>query len=284
MADVPEILRDKVTYTERHTPHNPAEAPDLVQRDPAWLWQWEKARNLYGTWEGGPPSWPEQRRTTYARWLAVTGHIEHDLIVSTCAFAASSFDLPVLWRMALMQQAHDDMNHAESYIRRACILGDTNYWEGVPTVNYRDNIRHVQAIARRDLGGFFAAVALHTEAYPAQVSPVEAIMLDPVMGRWLQNEIAEEAAHLSFLLPAFRAYLNPDDAELADARKRQLVRDNEVLRELILEKTRINTERFLVGRLDVPPSILDGFTRIDARTSYIFAQIGLEPSYLSGSR
>lgn len=278
-AQVPALLRSRVGYTSDHSPSEPADLPAFVAEDPAWTATWNRARELRGTWEGGPESWSPKRRIAYAQWLAATGHYEMQLIVNSCAHAASNYDLRPLDRMAILQQAYDDMNHAESFIFRGSAIAGESYWDGVPRPTSQRLTELVVGMARRDLGGFFAAIALHTEAYPAHYTPVEAFMADPVSGSWLNNEIAEEASHLDFLLPMVRRYLNDCDAETAEARQRQLVRDDETLMDGMVLAKRDGAARVLVDELGMPERVMERYDTLNERRRYVYGKIGLEEAY-----
>jgi hypothetical protein len=174
------------------------------------------------------------------------------------------------------------MQHAASYITRGCKLSGENYWNGINEVPYRQHIAATyHPILRRDcdLGGFFAAIGLHTEAYPAETNILEPFALDPVLVRWMPNEIQEEAGHLTFLYPAMRDYLHSGTPEEQDRRKRQMVADNETLLETALSANRRNAETFIVGKLGMDPAVMAAFAHIPERTRFIFRTIGIEESY-----
>ena len=46
------------------------------------------------------------------------------------------------------------------------------------------------------LGGFFAAIGLHTEAYPAETNILESFALDPILVCWMPNEIQGENIYI----------------------------------------------------------------------------------------
>jgi hypothetical protein len=187
--------------------------------------------------------------------------------------------MPASWRMCLLKQAYEDMHHSASYITRGCRIAGENYWTGVENHTYRKNIEATYPILRRDLGGFFAVVGLHTEAYPAETNILEALMMDPVLARWVPNEVTEEAGHLTFLYPAMRDYFHSGPPEEQERRQRQLVADNEILLETMLAGMRRNAERFLIDKLGLDSSIMEAFAHIPERTRFIYQTIGIEESY-----
>lgn len=161
-------------------------------------------------------------------------------------------------------------------------MSGESYWNGMDEIPNRKNIEARYPILRRDPGGFFAVIGLHTEAYPPETNIPDALMLDPVLAHWIPNEVAEEAGHLSFLFPSMKEYLQTGTLDEQDCRKRLLVHDNEDLLIVMLESNRKNAEGLSVGKLDLDPSVMEAFEHIPERTQYIFHTIGLEESYWPG--
>lgn len=152
--------------------------------------------------------------------------------------------------MCLLKQGNNDMNHAAGFITRACRMADEDYGQGVLAA-YQKTVAVYQPIVERDLGGFFAAVGLHTEGYPAwtNLSGGTAIA-DPVIGVRSLKEIEEEAWRLDFLLPAIEKWLHVGTPDEIDRGKRQLVQDDETVLEGVLKPAHRNAEDFAVDLLD----------------------------------
>ena len=51
------------------------------------------------------------------------GHLEFDLIVRGCAYAAHRYAMPLPWKMCVLKQAQDDMAHAAGFIASASRAG-----------------------------------------------------------------------------------------------------------------------------------------------------------------
>jgi len=285
---LPPLNRRDIEYSETHFPPLPDEVPAVLDVDPSWKRQWLAARARVRQEGPAYEGLDAKRQRYFARYLAVVGLAELEMIVLGCSYAATHYEMPPAWRTCLIKQAYEDMQHAASYITRGCTLSGENYWKGIDDVPYRQHIaKTYHPILRRDLGGFFAAIGLHTEAYPAETNILEPFALDPVLARWMPNEIQEEAGHLTFLYPAMREYLHTGTPEEQARRKRQMVADNETLLETALESNRKNAETFVVGKLGIDPSVLEAFAHIPERTRYIFRTIGIEesdwPQYLRDS-
>ena len=279
LSVLPALLRRDIEEGERHVPAIPAEMPPAVAADPGWTRQWLAAKaRLEQGWTDTTEAWDAGRRRTLGRYLAVTGYVELELIVGGCAHAVAHYEMPAAWRACLVKQAYQDMEHAASYITRGCRWSGEDYWRGID-LPYRRHVEARSPILHRDLGGFFAVIGLHTEAYPAQTNILDALMLDPVLARWTPHEIEEEAGHLGFLYPAMREYLTTGPPEQQDRRKRQLVADNEELLATWLEFNRKNNEEFLVGRLGLDPAVLDVYAGVPERTRFIYRTIGIDESY-----
>ncbi|MGE0679301.1 MAG: hypothetical protein AB7P69_00100 [Candidatus Binatia bacterium] len=277
---LPQLIRRDIEHGESNFPTIPDDVPAVVEIDPSWKRQWLAARARVRqegpTYEG----LDAKRQRYFARYLAVVGLAELEMIVLGCTYAATHYEMPAAWRTCLIKQAYEDMQHAASYITRGCKLSGENYWNGIADVPYRENIaKTYHPILRRDLGGFFAAIGLHTEAYPAETNILEPFALDPVLVRWMPNEIQEEAGHLTFLYPAMREYVHSGTPEEQDRRNRQMVADNETLLETAMEANRRNAETFVVGKLGMDPAVMEAFAHIPERTRYIFQTIGIEESY-----
>ena len=287
LTTLPSLIARDIDYGEHNFPAVPDTVPANVEADPSWKRQWLGAKARLE--QGVPPieALEPKRKHYLARYLAVVGLAELELIVKGCTHAATHHQMPAAWRTCLIKQAYEDMQHAASYITRGCRLSGEDYWQGIDGVPYQKNIESYYPILRRDLGGFFAVVGLHTEAYPAETNILDPFALDPVLVRWMPNEIQEEAGHLTFLFPAMREYLHSGTPEQQDRRKRQLVEDNETLLETMLDSNRKNAESFVVGKLGIDPSVLEAFAHIPERTRFIFQTIGLEqdywPAYLRNS-
>jgi hypothetical protein len=277
---LPPLIRRDIERGETHLPPLPDEPPVVLDIDPSWKRQWRqaKARLLEGTLPD-IQTWDAKRKQYLARYLALAGHAEMELIVLGCTYASTHHEMPAAWRACLIKQAYEDMQHAASYITRACRMSGENYWNGVENQTYRKNIEARHAVLRRDLGGFFVMIGLHTEAYNAETNIMEPFMFDPVLARWVPNEIAEEAGHLTFLYPAMHKYLHGGAPEEQDRRKRQFVKDNDELMETHLELNRRNAESFLLGRLGLDPSVMEAYAHLPERTQFIYRTLGIEETY-----
>lgn len=277
---LPQLIRRDIEYGETHFPTISDEPPVVLDVDPSWKRQWLAAKARVKQEEPTYESLDAKRQRSFARYLAVVGLAELEMIVLGCTYAATHYEMPPAWRTCLIKQAYEDMQHAASYITRGCKLSGENYWNGIDAVPYRENIaKTYHPILRRDLGGFFAAIGLHTEAYPAETNILEPFALDPVLVCWMPNEIQEEAGHLTFLYPAMREYVHSGTPEEQDRRKRQMVADNETLLATALESNRRNAETFVVGKLGMDPTVMEAFAHIPERTRFIFRTIGIEESY-----
>ena len=165
---LPNLLRKDVEYGEANFPYVPDEVPEVVAADPSWCRRWLAARDRLR--KGSPVAvdeWDTERKQRFGRLLAAVGWGELRHIVLSCSYAAAHHEMPGAWRACLVKQAYEDMQHAASFISRACRYSDENYWDGVDskaTFVHPDEKR----ILERDLGGFFAVVGLHTEAYSAE--------------------------------------------------------------------------------------------------------------------
>ena len=280
---LPRLIREDVVQGEANLPPVPDTPPAVVAADPGWSRQWQRVKRLVDrrTHEE-PATWEPARRRLLGRYLATAGHIELSLIVGGCTYAATHYDMPAAWRACLVKMAHQDMQHAASYMTRGSRMAGEDLWADT-TVNYRDYVAAAQPILRRDLGGYFAVVGLHTEAYPAETNILDPFMHDEVLAHWFPTEIAEEAGHLEFLFPAIRDYLHSGSDAEQDRRKRRLVADNEELIETILAANRRAAERFLVGKLGLDRAVLEAFDHIPERTRFIYERVGVEPSYWPAS-
>lgn len=287
---IPPLIRRSVEYSEEHFPAVPEAIPDVVAADPGWARQWTNTKlsiEQGALKEARRPADPKRRKDA-AQYLAMMGHLEFDLIVRGCSFAADKYEMPIAWRMCILQQAHDDMTHAAGFITSASRMVEEDLWKGVH-VPYYKTIKSYRPILERDLGGFFAAVGLHTEAYLAwtNLSGGGAIT-DPVVGAWSLSEIEDEAWHLTFLFPAMKTYLHTGTPEEQDRRKKQLIEDNEIMLESVVQPAYKNAKDFAVGRLGMDPKVLYGYEHLDTRTRYILRSIGIEesywPAYLKGGQ
>lgn len=282
---VPRLIRKDVEWAETNFPSKPDEIPAVVAADPGWSRQW---RNVEKSIEMGAQTGPGSRKSDTVRrkaaadYLAILGHLEFDLIVKGCSYAATRYEMPTAWRMCVLKQGFDDMNHAAGFITRACRMADHDYWQGVKAP-YQKTIGVYQPILERDLGGWFSAVAFHTEGYPAwtNLSGGSAIT-DPVVAGWSFREIEEEAWHLDFLLPAMKEYLHSGTPEEQDRMKHQLIRDNEDLLQGVLQPAYRNSEEFAVNRLGWDRAVLWGYEHVDERTRYLLRAVGVEESYWPG--
>ena len=280
---LPRLIREGVAYGEANFPPIPAEPPDVVAADPGWNKQWLAVQDLLRRKTHADLStWEPARKRLLGRYLGASGHIELSLIVGGCTYASSLYEMPAAWRTCIIKMAHQDMQHAASYMTRGSYMSGEDLWSGTE-VKFEDLVASVQPILRRDLGGFFAVVGLHTEAYPAETNILEPFMYDEVLAKWFTNEIAEEAGHLDFLFPAIREYLNSGSAGEQEQKKRRMVADNEELMEIILAANQRNAERFLVGKLGLDKTVLQAFAHIPERTRYIYDRIGLERGYWPAS-
>lgn len=278
---LPPLIRKEVLHGENQFPPLPDGIPEVVAADPGWARQWQRTRDAIDGGEGAPerPKDPQRRRNA-ARYLAMLGHLEFDLIVKGCTYASTRYDMPIAWRACLVKQAHDDMQHASSFITRASRMADEDYWRGLDGVNYKATVAGYTPVLERDLGGFFACVGMHTEGYAAwtNLSGGGAIT-DKVIGAWALQEIEDEAWHLTFLLPAMREYLHDGTPDEQDRRKRQMVADNQQLIEAMIIPAYRNARDFAVGRLGMDPSVLWGYEHLDRRTRFLFDAIGVQEGY-----
>ena len=55
-----------------------------------------------------------KRQRSFARYLAVVGLAELEMIVLGCSYAATHYETPPAWRTCLIKQAYEDMQHAAS--------------------------------------------------------------------------------------------------------------------------------------------------------------------------
>jgi hypothetical protein len=278
---LPFLIRQDVEYIEHHFPEVPDEVPPVVAADPGWKRQWLKAKaQLQNSSFLSTDGWSPKRKRQLGEYLAMIGFFELELIVQGCTYAATHYEMPAAWRTCLIKQAYQDMEHATGYLTRGCRMNDQNYWQGLGDLSYRRGIESFYPISRRDLGGFFAVIGLHTEAYPAETNILDVFMFDPVIAHWLPHEIEEEAGHLSFLYPAMRTYLHTGTPEEQAGKKRQLVADDQVLQEAFVEKMfKKMAENLLVGEIGLDASVLEVFEHIPERTRYIYRTIGIEEEY-----
>lgn len=281
MEVLPTLLRKDVEYGETTFPEVPAEVPEVVAADPSWCRRWIAARERLQK----PPAvtvdqWDATRRQRFGRLLAAVGWGELRHIVLGCSYAATHHEMPGAWRACILKQAYEDMQHAASFITRGCRYSDENYWNGIDT---RASLVHPdeKRILERDLGGFFAVVGLHTEAYSAEDGGAynALLSLDPVLNAWAPHEIEQEAGHLSFLFPAMREYLNSGAREEQDRKKRNLIADNDQLFPLMREADLATLENFALNKLGLTRSILEWPVDLPARTRHIYRQVGIEESY-----
>jgi hypothetical protein len=278
---LPSLLRNDVEYSEANSPIVPTEVPKVVAADPSWCRRWLAASERLRK----PPAiavdeWDEGRKQRFGRLLAAIGWGELRHIVLGCSFAASHHEMPGAWRACILKQAYEDMQHAASFITRGCRYSNVNYWTGVDS---KGSLVHPdeKRILERDLGGFFAVVGLHTEAYSAEDGGAYSALLglDPVLSAWSPHEIEQEAGHLSFLFPAMHDYLNLCPSEEQERRKRQLIDDNEQLFPLMREADLAALEGFAINKLGLDRSVIEWTVDLPARTRHIYRQIGIEESY-----
>lgn len=224
--------------------------------------------------------WDADRKQRFGRLLAAVGWGELRHIILGCGYAATHHDLPGAWRACILKQAYEDMQHAASFITRGYRYGDTNCWNGI---NSKASLVHPdeKRLLERDLGGFFAVVGLHTEAYSAEDGGAynALLSLDPVLKAWAPHEIEQEAGHLSFLFPAIREYLNSGPREERQRRKRQLIADNEQLFPLMREADLAALENFALSKLGLRREMIEWPVDLPNRTRHIYRQIGIEESY-----
>jgi hypothetical protein len=278
---LPGLLRQDVVYGETTFPEVPAEVPEIVAADPSWRRRWIAARDRLQK----PPAvavgqWDADRKQRFGRLLAAVGWGELRHIVLGCSYAATHHEMPGAWRACILKQAYEDMQHAASFITRGYRYSDENYWNGIDskaTLVHPDEKR----ILERDLGGFFAVVGLHTEAYSAEDGGAYSALLslDPVLSAWSPHEIEQEAGHLSFLFPAMREYLNSGPRDEQERRKRQLIADNEQLFPLMREADLAALENFALNKLGLNRAMLEWPVDLPDRTRHIYRAIGIEQSY-----
>ena len=278
---LPGLLRKDLEYGETNFPEVPDDVPDVVAADPSWRRRWLAARDrLRQPGSIAVDDWDVGRKQRFARMLAAVGWGELRHIVLGCSYAAAHHEMPGAWRACLIKQAYEDMQHAASFISRACRYSDENYWDGVDskaTFVHPDEKRMLE----RDLGGFFAVVGLHTEAYSAEDGGAYSVLLglDPVLSAWSPHEIEQEAGHLSFLFPAMRDYLNLCPRAEQERRKRQMIADNEQLFPLMREADVTALQNFAINKLGLDRSAIEWEADLPARTRHVYRQIGIEESY-----
>jgi hypothetical protein len=281
---VPELLRRDIEWGERTEPPVPDDVPAVADADPSWRRRWLAARERLRaraakSAEDLTEGWDEVRRDRFGRLLAAIGWGELRRIVDSCTWAAAHYEMPAAWRACIVKQAYEDMQHSASFITRGCRWSGRNWWNGIEgTATFLDTT--AEAILKRDLGGFFAVVGLHTEAYAAEDGGAYTALLslDPVLARWSPHEIEQEAAHLSFLLPAMREYLNSGAAAERERKKRVLVSDNEALFASMRTADTEALARFAVERLGLDRSLIEWRCDLKARTRYLYRAIGIEES------
>lgn len=278
---LPGLLRKDVEYGESTFPEVPAEVPEVVAADPSWSRRWIAARDRLQK----PPAvavdqWDAGRKQRFGRLLAAVGWGELRHIVLGCSYAATHHEMPGAWRACILKQAYEDMQHAASFITRGCRYSDENYWNGIDS---KASLVHPdeKSILERDLGGFFAVVGLHTEAYAAEDGGAYSALLsiDPVLSAWAPHEIEQEAGHLSFLFPAMREYLNSGPSDARERKKRQLIADNERLFPLMREADLAALEKFTINKLWLNRSTIEWPVDLPGRTRHIYRRIGIEESY-----
>lgn len=286
---VPDLLRNDIEWGENNLPPLPDDVPLVVNADASWKRRWLITRERLRA-DGGKryfaltEGWDEQRRDCYGRLLAAIGWGEMRHIVDSCTWAAGNYEMPASWRGCIIKQAYEDMQHSASYITRGCRWSERDWWSGIDSkATFLDPT--AQTILKRDLGGFFAVVGLHTEAYSAEDGGgyTALLCLDPVLARWTPNEIAQEAAHLSFLLPAMREYLDAGTAAESERKKRTLIADNEALFASMRAADTGALERFAVARLGLDRSVVEWRSDLAGRTRYLYREIGIEESYWPAS-
>ena len=278
---LPDLLRKDVEFGEISFPEVPARAPEIVDADPSWRRRWLAARERLQT----PPAvavdeWEAERKQRFGRLLAAVGWGELRHIVLGCAYAATRHEMPAAWRACIIKQAYEDMQHAASFITRGCRYSDENYWNGVQS---KASLVHPteQRILERDLGGFFAVVGLHTEAYSAEDGGIYSALLslDPVLSAWSPHEIEQEAGHLSFLFPAMREYLNSGPREEQERKKLQMIADDNQLSPLMREADLAALEGFAINKLGLSRELLEWPVDLLGRRRHVYRQIGIEESY-----
>ncbi len=278
---LPGLLRKDVEYGESAFPEVPAEVPEVVAADPSWRRRWLAASERMQQQPAvAVDEWDAERKQQFGRMLGAVGWGEMQHIVLGCSYAATHHEMPVAWRACILKQAYEDMQHAASFITRGCRYSNVNYWNGVngsATLVPPDEKR----ILERDLGGFFAVVGLHTEAYSAEDGGIYNVLLglDPVLSAWGPHEIEQEAGHLSFLFPAMREYLNSGPRAEQERKKRQLIADNEQLFPLMRAADLASLENFAINKLGLSRAMLEWPIDLPARTRHIYRQIGIEESY-----
>ena len=278
---LPALLRKDVEYGESAFPEVPAELPEVVAADPSWSRRWLAARErLQKPPAISPDEWDAERGRRFGRLLAAVGWGELRHIVLGCSYAATHHEMPVAWRACILKQGYEDMQHAASFITRGCRYGGENYWNGIKgngTLVHPNERR----ILERDLGGFFAVVGLHTEAYSAEDGGAYSVLLslDPVLSAWGPHEIEQEAGHLSFLFPAMREYLNSGPREEQERKKLQMIADDNQLSPLMREADLAALEGFAINKLGLSRELLEWPVDLLGRRRHVYRQIGIEESY-----
>ena len=166
---LPQLIRRDVEHGESNFPPIPDEAPAVVEIDPSWKRQWLAARARVRQ-EG--PTYEEldaKRQRYFARYLAVVGLAELEMIVLGCSYAATHYEMPPAWRTCLLKQAYEDMQHAASYITRGCKLSGENYWNGIDDVTLLIPIQFVQTLShipRRSGPSFICRAGVSRPLFP----------------------------------------------------------------------------------------------------------------------
>jgi len=151
---LPQLIRHDLEHGETNLPPIPDQEPPVLAIDPSWRRQWQQAKQRL--LDGTSPALDRlnARQQHYlARYLATIGFAEFEQIVLGCSYAATQYEMPASWRMCLLKQAYEDMQHSASYITRGCWIAGENYWTGVENRTYRKNVEATYPILRRDLGG-----------------------------------------------------------------------------------------------------------------------------------
>jgi hypothetical protein len=125
---LPGSIRKDVKHGETNFPEVPDDVPKVVAADPSWCRRWLAApdRPRQST-TIAVDDWDADRKQQFRRVLAAVGWGELSHIVPGCSYVATHHEMPGAWRAYLVKQAYEDMQHAASFISRACRYSDENY-------------------------------------------------------------------------------------------------------------------------------------------------------------
>ena len=95
---LPLLIRRDIEYGETHFPAIPEEVPAVLDVDPSWKRQWLSARDRVKLQGPTFASLDAKRQRYFARYLAVVGLAELEMIVLGCSYAVTRYEMPPAWR------------------------------------------------------------------------------------------------------------------------------------------------------------------------------------------